>query len=139
MLVHQRVALLLQRRPVFSLKLAHVGCVSRRNSLYFVYTPMPHVIVGAQMDGASEKLYSTTFRPLQRILDLRFETMSWRPFSQWEIHGNPLETGESIYIIYIYYIIYMCVFYFLGGFWISSKVLRKSHHIFRFEALLRLL
>jgi len=59
---------------------------------------MPHVIVGAQMDGASEKLYSTTFRPLQRILDLRFETMSWRPFSQWDIHGNPLETGESIYI-----------------------------------------
>ena len=54
---------------------AHLGCVSRRNSLYFVYTPMPHVIVGAQMDGASEKLYSTTFRPLQRILDLRFETM----------------------------------------------------------------
>ena len=79
-----------------SLKLAHVGCVSRRNSLYFVYAPMPHVIVGAQMDGASEKLYSTTFRPLQRILDLRFETMSWRPFSQWDIHGNPLETVESI-------------------------------------------
>ena len=39
----------------------------RRNSLYFVYTPMPHVILSAQMDGSSEKVYSTTFRPLQRI------------------------------------------------------------------------
>ena len=60
--------------------------------------PWPHVIVGAQMDGVSEKLYSTTFRPLQRILDVRFLKpwfgLIWRPFSQ-EIHGNPLETGES--------------------------------------------
>eukprot|EP00434_Breviolum_minutum_P030827 symbB.v1.2.027259.t1/scaffold2785.1/size70456/2 len=38
-----------------------------KNSLYFVYTPMPHVILSAQMDGSSEKVYSTTFRPLQRI------------------------------------------------------------------------
>lgn len=28
---------------------------------------MPHVILSAQMDGSSEKVYSTTFRPLQRI------------------------------------------------------------------------
>ena len=41
--------------------------LQRRNSLYFVYTPMPHVILSAQMDGSSEKVYSTTFRPLQRI------------------------------------------------------------------------
>lgn len=38
-----------------------------KDSVYFIYTPSPHVIVSTQMDGTSEKVYSTTFRPLQRI------------------------------------------------------------------------
>ncbi|CAJ1392982.1 unnamed protein product [Effrenium voratum] len=39
-----------------------------KGALHFVYTPMPHVIVSAQQDGSSEKVYSSTFRPLQRIV-----------------------------------------------------------------------
>jgi len=41
------------------------------SELLFVYTPQPHVIVAAQPDGGSEKLYSTSFRPLQRLLQER--------------------------------------------------------------------
>eukprot|EP00931_Biecheleriopsis_adriatica_P042205 TRINITY_DN2405_c0_g1_i1.p1 TRINITY_DN2405_c0_g1~~TRINITY_DN2405_c0_g1_i1.p1 ORF type:complete len:1055 (+),score=183.52 TRINITY_DN2405_c0_g1_i1:126-3167(+) len=37
-------------------------------SLYFAYAPMPHVIVTAQPDGSSSKVFSTSFRPLQRIV-----------------------------------------------------------------------
>jgi len=36
--------------------------------LRFVYTPQPHVIVAAQANGTSEKLHSTSFRPLQQLL-----------------------------------------------------------------------
>jgi hypothetical protein len=37
-------------------------------SLYFVYTPLPHVIVEAQPNGTSAKRYSSTFRALQQLV-----------------------------------------------------------------------
>ncbi|CAL1174272.1 unnamed protein product [Cladocopium goreaui] len=36
-------------------------------SLHFVYPPVPHVIVSAQEDGRSQRLYSTTYLPLHRL------------------------------------------------------------------------
>lgn len=36
--------------------------------LHFVYTPMPHVILSAGADGSSEKIYSTSFGPLRRVV-----------------------------------------------------------------------
>ncbi|CAL1139698.1 unnamed protein product, partial [Cladocopium goreaui] len=34
---------------------------------YFVYTPVPHVIVSAKEEGESKMLYSTTFHPLHQL------------------------------------------------------------------------
>ncbi|CAE8629074.1 unnamed protein product [Polarella glacialis] len=38
------------------------------DALYFVYSPLPHVILEAQSDGSCAKKYSTSFRPLQRLV-----------------------------------------------------------------------
>ena len=40
----------------------------RAGRLHFVYTPMPHVILTAQADGSSEKIYSTSFGPLRKVV-----------------------------------------------------------------------
>jgi len=39
-----------------------------QESVYFIYTPLPHVVLSSQSDGQSEKVFSTTFRPLQRVV-----------------------------------------------------------------------
>jgi len=42
------------------------GC--RSGKLHLVYTPMPHVIVSADGSGSSEKIYSTSFGPLRKVV-----------------------------------------------------------------------
>jgi len=39
-----------------------------QGSTYFIYTPLPHVVLSSQSDGTSEKVFSTTFRPLARLV-----------------------------------------------------------------------
>ncbi|CAE7890797.1 Fam3b, partial [Symbiodinium necroappetens] len=39
-----------------------------QESVFFIYTPLPHVVLTSQNDGQSEKVFSTTFRPLQRVV-----------------------------------------------------------------------
>jgi len=36
--------------------------------LHFVYSPLPHVVVAAQPDGTCERMHSTSFQPLQKLL-----------------------------------------------------------------------
>eukprot|EP00931_Biecheleriopsis_adriatica_P097680 TRINITY_DN714_c0_g1_i4.p1 TRINITY_DN714_c0_g1~~TRINITY_DN714_c0_g1_i4.p1 ORF type:complete len:1084 (-),score=198.45 TRINITY_DN714_c0_g1_i4:118-3369(-) len=38
-----------------------------QNSLHFVYSPLPHVILAVRPDGSAEKIASTTFGPLQKM------------------------------------------------------------------------
>mmetsp|Transcript_120371 Transcript_120371/g.286015 ORF Transcript_120371/g.286015 Transcript_120371/m.286015 type:complete len:1363 (-) Transcript_120371:278-4366(-) len=39
-----------------------------KESVFFIYTPLPHVVLSSTHDGQSEKVFSTTFRPLLRVL-----------------------------------------------------------------------
>jgi len=93
-----------------------------QNSLYFVYTPMPHVIVGAQMDGASEKLYSTTFRPLQRIAQ-ESPHISIRGSAQ-AVFVNNTEATPSL--ARPHYLALLHLF--------DSSTGRYAHHAYRFGA-----
>jgi len=93
-----------------------------QNSLYFVYAPMPHVIVGAQMDGASEKLYSTTFRPLQRIAQ-ESPHISIRGSAQ-AVFVNNTEATPSL--ARPHYLALLHLF--------DSSTGRYAHHAYRFGA-----
>mmetsp|Transcript_81365 Transcript_81365/g.143597 ORF Transcript_81365/g.143597 Transcript_81365/m.143597 type:complete len:1943 (-) Transcript_81365:182-6010(-) len=41
---------------------------TKDGALHFVYTPIPHVILDAKLDGASSRAYDTSFKPLADIV-----------------------------------------------------------------------
>jgi len=58
---------------------------TRRGKLYFVYEPQPQEVAAVRDDGSCEKIYSTSFPPLQRLLQAH---------PRWRVRGS----GQAVYV-----------------------------------------
>lgn len=66
-------------------------------SLHFVYPAVPHVIVSAQEDGRSQRLYSTTYLPLYRLRQ-KSPHVQIRGSGQAVLIDRPLKLRQKHYL-----------------------------------------
>ena len=93
-----------------------------QGKLHLVYTPMPHVIVSADGSGSSEKIYSTSFGPLRKVVQ-EFPHVRIRG-SASAIFVNNTEATPSLPRPHFLALLHLY----------DTKTGRYAHHAYRFGA-----